>query len=87
MINPEFAIEGLWQALAWETINPTEIFDQIAHRVRRHPRFKDMSITEIDLILADARREFEHDFAEFEWRLVRAFKQAIEFDESDGIAA
>jgi hypothetical protein len=46
--------------------------------------FAGMSITEIDLLLADAQREAEHDVNELEWRLVRAFKGAIA---SDGVTA
>jgi hypothetical protein len=86
-INPEFAVESLWQALQWEPINHAEIFDQIAVRLRRDPHFRNMSITAIDLILADARHEFEHDVKEFEWRLVGAFKDAIGFVETEGEAA
>jgi hypothetical protein len=76
-IDTEFAVESLWQALDWERIEPGELFDQLASRLHRHPRFRDISIAELDLILADARRAFEHDVSEFEWKLVRAYKDAI----------
>jgi hypothetical protein len=77
-IATEVAVESLWQAFEWERpINSTELFDRIAAQLHRHPRFRGMSITEIDLILADARREFERDADEFEWRLVRVFRDAI----------
>jgi hypothetical protein len=36
-----------------------------------------MSIMEIDLLLANARREAEHDVDKFAQRLVAAFKDAI----------
>jgi hypothetical protein len=86
-IDPEFAVESLWQALEWELPKSTAVFDEIAHHLRRSPRFRGMSITEIDLLLADARREFVRDLDDFEWRLVHAFKDAIGFDEADGDAA
>jgi hypothetical protein len=76
-INIAFAINCLWQALEWEPVEITELFDQIACRLRRNPRFSNMPISEIDLLLADARREFEQDMDDFESRLVRAFKDAI----------
>jgi hypothetical protein len=89
-IEIEAAVESLWQALDWEfasTIEPTKVFDRIAHHLRRNPRFRGMSITEIDLLLADARREFEHDVDELGWRLVRSFKDEIGFSVVDGAAA
>jgi hypothetical protein len=81
-ISNEAAVESLWLALEWEPIRSAEIFDQIAYRLRRNPRFRDMTITEIDLLLADARREFELDPDELEWRLVKAFKDAIGHEET-----
>ena len=88
-ISPEATVEALWQALEWEPIKLMEIFDRIASRLRRHPHFRDMSITEIDRLLADARREAEHDLSEYEWRLIKAFKDAIASEETgtDGVAA
>jgi hypothetical protein len=88
-IDAELAVESLWQAFEWEPIELMEIFDRIASRLHRHPRFRDMSITEIDRLLADARREAEHDLSEYEWRLIRAFRDAIasEETETDGVAA
>jgi hypothetical protein len=88
-ITIELAVESLWQAFEWEPIKLTEIFDRIASCLHRHPRFRDMSIIEIDRLLADARLEAEHDLSEYEWRLVRAFKDAIASDatETDGVSA
>jgi hypothetical protein len=81
-VDPDFAVESLWQALEWERPDKlTELFDQIASRLHRHPRFRGMSIAEIDLLLADARHEFQHDLTEFEWRLVRAFRDAVGAEE------
>jgi hypothetical protein len=83
-INPEEAVEALWRALDWERPEKlTQLFDAVAARLHRHPRFRDMSIIAVDLFLADARREFEHDIDEFEWRLVKAFKDEIGFDGED----
>jgi hypothetical protein len=82
-ITPEFAVESLWQALAWAPVELDPIFDAVAHRLRH--RFAGMTIGEIDLILADARREAQHDVDELEWKIVRAFKDALGLD--DEIAA
>jgi hypothetical protein len=86
-INREFAVTALWQAFAWEPIRPAALFDRIANRLHCNPRFRGMTISEIDLLLADARREFELDIDEFECRLVQAFKDALEFNETEGVAA
>lgn len=86
-INGGAAAEGLWQAFEWEPINVTDLFDQIVNRLRRNPRFCGMSIVDLDLLVADARREFQLDMDMYERRLVRAFKDAIQFDETDGAAA
>jgi hypothetical protein len=86
-INPEFVVESLWQAFGWEPIKAVELFDRIANRLHRNPRLRGMTISEIDLLLADARREFELDVDEFECRLVQAFKDALEFNETEGADA
>ena len=88
-IDAELAVESLWQAFEWEPIKLTEIFDRIASRLHRHPRFRDMPITEVDRLLADARRDAEHDLSDYEWRLAAAFRDAIASDETgtDGVAA
>jgi hypothetical protein len=88
-ISTEFAVETLWLVLDEElkhAIKPSEVFDQIAAQLHRHPRFRSMSVTEIDLILADARHEFQHDVDELEWRLVQSFKTGIGFDGEDAAA-
>jgi hypothetical protein len=84
-ISTGAAVEALWQALhEWERPDQLiKLFDEIAYRLHRNPRFRNMPITEIDLLLADARREFEHDLSAFEWRLVQAFKDAIGFEDAD----
>jgi hypothetical protein len=76
-IRSEAAIEALWQALEWAPIELSNLFDQIASRLHRNPRFRDMTVAEIDALLADARRASEHDLGELEWRLVQTFKDAI----------
>jgi hypothetical protein len=85
-IDIETAVESLWQALEWEPLNSAEMFDQVAARLHRNPRLRDLPIAQLDLALADARREFEHDVSEFEWRLVRAFKDALGLTEEDAAA-
>jgi hypothetical protein len=88
-ITIELAVESLWQAFEWEPIKLTEIFDRMASRLHRHPRFRDMSIAEIDRLLADIRREAEHDLSDYEWRLAAALRDAIAPEETgtDGVAA
>jgi hypothetical protein len=86
-ISPQFAIESLWQALSWEPLDPTKMFDRIAARLRRNPMFHGLSIGQLDLILGDARQEFECDMDEHESRLIRAFEDALEHNETDGVAA
>jgi hypothetical protein len=44
-----------------------------------------MSITEIDRLLTDARREAEHDLSDYEWRLIRALRDAINETETDDV--
>jgi hypothetical protein len=61
-----------------------EMFDRIASRRHRHPRFRDMPIAEINRLLADARRATERDLSDYETRLAR---DAIGFYETDGAAA
>jgi hypothetical protein len=86
-ITPESAVGALWDAFDYEPIKLGEIFDRIAYRLRRNPRFAGMSIAEIDLILADARREADIDVSEYEQRLAQAFEDALAGAESDGVAA
>jgi hypothetical protein len=88
-IDAELAVESLWQAFEWEPIKLTQIFDRIASRLHRHPVFRNMSITEVDRLLADARREAEQDLSDYEWRLAAAFRDAIASEETDanGVAA
>jgi hypothetical protein len=84
-ISIEAATEALWDALDYElVIKPTELFDRIALHLRRNPRFQGMSITEIDLLLADVRCELEFDLGELASRVVQAFR---DFSEADGVAA
>jgi hypothetical protein len=83
-ITPEFAIESLWNAIEWElpkVIDATAVFDEIAYQLRRSPQFKGMSIAELDLILADAKRQFQFRTVNLEWAIVRAFKDQIGFDD------
>jgi hypothetical protein len=82
-ITIESAVESLWQAFEWEPLKLAEIFDRIASRLHRHPRFRDMSISEVDQVLADVRREVERDLSEYEWRFVRAFKDAAGIIDED----
>ena len=66
-----------------EAIDADALFDQIAHRLRQHPRLRGLSIVEIDVILGDAKREFCHELDGYEFRLARAFADAIEFTEHE----
>jgi hypothetical protein len=83
----ELVIETLWIVLDAEfkpALASAKVFEQIAHHLRRNLRFRGMSIVELDAVLYDAKREFEHDVDELEWKLVRAFQNAIGFDKTDG---
>jgi hypothetical protein len=80
-------IECLLLALEWERIRPAEVFDQIACRLRRNSHFYNMPLAELDLLLADAIREFQHDMDEFESRFIEAVKHALGFNEIDGVSA
>jgi len=88
-IQIEAAVESLWQAIEFELDPETsamKAFDRIAYLLRRNPHFRNMSIAEADLLLADARREFEHDVDELRWRLVRTFKDEIGFISDEAAA-
>jgi hypothetical protein len=91
-ISVEAAVEGLWQALEFEIPSASDLtdrcFDEITYHLHRSPRFRGMTLTEIDLILADARREFERELegllGGLERRLIRDFKNEIGFGDSVG---
>jgi hypothetical protein len=85
-ISTEAAVETLWQALDWTRIDSDELFDEIASKLHRLSAFKHMSISQIDLLLADLRRQFVHDVNEYQWRLVQTFKRELEFAEEDAAA-
>ena len=72
----ERAVKRLQEIFGWKRINPDETFDRLARRLRGHTCFRDLSLLEVDLILADARREFERAVDEFEWQIVQAFMDA-----------
>jgi hypothetical protein len=88
-IDHELVIETLWLILHAElkpALASAKVFDRIAHHLRRSPRFRGMSIVELDAALYDAKREFEYDVDELEWKLVRAFRNAIGFDDDEAAA-
>jgi hypothetical protein len=92
-IKFEEAAAALQRALDFEAPDAVsmtdDLFDALAHRLQRNPRFKHMSLTEVDLILASAKREFEHELDaainSIEQRLVQSFED--ELSEKFGAAA
>jgi hypothetical protein len=82
-ITTEFAVEALWRAFEWEPFELGKLFDQIVRCLHRHPRFANLTLTELDLLVADTRRETEDNVGEIEDRLVAAFEDAL-FDVGEG---
>ena len=85
-VSKDFACESLWAALRWEQLKPGELIDAIAARLHKHPSFRHLTISQPDLLLADAKRGLEHDVSEHEWKLVQEFKRELEFAEEDAVA-
>jgi hypothetical protein len=89
-IDAETAAESLWQSLDWElpkALDVDAVFDEIASHLRRNPRFRDLSIAELDLALGDAKRAFQFRIVNLDWAIVRNFKDQIGFDDGDEAAA
>jgi hypothetical protein len=84
-ITLEEAAAALQYALDFEMPDATritdDIFDKLVQQLRRNPRFKHMSITEVDLVLAASKREFECEldqaFSSVERRLVQSFEDEL----------
>jgi hypothetical protein len=75
-IDAETALESVLMAIEYELVpatDPTKIFDGIVSKLQKHPRFHELKIAELDLLLADLKREFARDMCEAEWRLYSAF--------------
>jgi hypothetical protein len=85
-IDNDSAVEALWSALDSEQLQPDEMFDKLTAKLHRLPAFRRLSIGELDLLLADSRREFEHDVSEYRWRLAQTFKRELEFTEQGAAA-
>jgi hypothetical protein len=80
MVSTDWALDCLDEAISWKlrpAINVDRVFDEIASKLRRMPAFKQLTIVEIDLALADLKREFAHDMREAEWAMYAAFRCAI----------
>jgi hypothetical protein len=82
-ITAEAAVEALLQAFEWEPFELSKLFDQIVCCLHRNPRFAGLTLTELDLLLADTRCKVEDDVDEIEDRLIEAFKDAL-FDVGEG---
>jgi hypothetical protein len=77
LIDSNAALDAIDEAISWKlrpALNPNRIFDEIASALHRHPRFRDLKITELDLALADLKREFAREMRETEWHLYEAFR-------------
>jgi hypothetical protein len=80
MIDADTALVALDDAIGWRlrpALNAQKLFDDIASKLHRHPSFKQLNITEIDLLLADLKREFAHDMHTAEWQLYESFRSSI----------
>jgi hypothetical protein len=88
-IDHELVIETLWLILEAEfepALASAKVFDRVAHHLRRSPRFRGMSIVELDAALYDAKREFEYVVDELELKLVHAFRNGIGSDDDEAVA-
>lgn len=80
MIDVNIALDALAEAIDWKlrpALDSDRVFDAIASKLRRLPAFKQMTIAQIDLLLADLEREFAHDMREAEWATYAAFRCTI----------
>jgi hypothetical protein len=75
----EVSVEGFWLAQQWQPDPIGAMFDHIAARLHRDPRFRGLSLCEIDLVLADARVEVEEEFAVLALRLSHDLRDAIHY--------
>jgi hypothetical protein len=75
----EVSVEGFWLAQAWQLDPVGAMFDRIAVRLHRDPRFRDLTLREVDLALADARIEAEEEFAILALRLSHDLRDAIRY--------
>jgi hypothetical protein len=80
MIDTNIALTAFDDIISWKlrpALDPDRIFDELANRFRQHPRFRDLKISELDLLLADLKREFVHNMHVLEWALYTAFKTML----------
>jgi hypothetical protein len=84
-ISMETVVDGLIQALSYELPDAGELadrcFEQITRALRNDLRFCHLTPLELDLLLGDARRDFEHELHtivnKIECRLLGDFKREI----------
>ena len=61
MIDADAALVALDDAVAWRlrpALDAEKLFDDIASKLHQRPEFKGLTINQLDLLLADLRREF-----------------------------
>jgi phage terminase Nu1 subunit (DNA packaging protein) len=77
LIDVDRALNALAESLDWKRPAPDadELFDSIAAVL--HRRFPELTITQIDLLLADLKREYVHDAHVAEWDMYAAFRCTI----------
>jgi hypothetical protein len=75
----EVSVEGFWLAQEWQPDPIGAMLDHVALQLHRDSRFRGLSLTQIDLILADARGKIEDEFAVFALRLSHNLRDAIRF--------
>jgi hypothetical protein len=80
MIDADAALVALDDAVAWRlrpALDAEKLFDDIASKLHQRPEFKGLTINQLDLLLADLRREFAHAMRGAEWQLYDAFRCSI----------
>jgi hypothetical protein len=80
MIDTNTALDLLSEAIDWSlkpALDSQTLFDDIASKLHQRPEFKRLTIVQLDLLLADLKREFARSMHTAEWQLYDAFRTAI----------
>jgi hypothetical protein len=78
LIDSNIALDSLDVAINWKlrpALDPDRLFDEIASRL--HKLFPHLTISQIDLLLADLRRQHAHDMREAEWQVYDGFRTTL----------
>jgi hypothetical protein len=79
LIDTNTALDALDEAIEWKLRGPLDqLFDAILSDLRRRvPALKQMPLAELDLLVADSKREFAHNRDGATWDMFTAFRCAI----------